>query len=125
MGIFCCGFRWETSISLPHRHDGAAPCVAAGLEKQPLEGQLQATSVLPGTMSSFCLDLQDQWVWEDAMTASSCNGCCQVEEDEEEATTEQALHCFSIFLVDETTQLISWCSKYSNVLPREEGFGCS
>lgn len=62
--------------------------------------------MLPGTMSSFCLDLRDPWVWEDAMTTSSCNSCCQIEEDEEEATTEQGLHRFSIFLVCETTQLI-------------------
>lgn len=39
--------------------------------KEPLE-QLHTTSVLPGTMSPFLLDLQDPWVWEDALTASSC-----------------------------------------------------
>lgn len=111
-----------------------------GLEKQPLRGQLQATSVLPGAMSSFCLDLQDPWVWEGAVTASSCNSCCQVEEEEEEEdeatswrrrSAGRVSKLYTVFPFSHfpfpifPTQLIPWCSKYSNVLPREEEFGCS
>lgn len=64
------------SVRLPYRHNGAAreellvlPQVVQ--ELVVLEKELWSSYRQPGQTSPFLLGLQDPWVWEDALTASS------------------------------------------------------
>lgn len=133
---------WTPSVRPLYHHNGAGSEELLVLQqlcwrwlawKEPLE-QLQTTSLLPGTMSPSLLDLQDLWVWEDALTASSCAlkqtavfrwrrrwpQTALLLMQEECWKSEHALQYFPIFLAHRTTQTSPWCSKYRKHFPERK-----